>query len=308
MTSIDSLKEWISLQDSEKVSVNNDLYREFGNFFTYLFNHNQDGICLLDTSLTIICVNSTMLNWYGHKKPFHGKKCYEVYHDRKSPCHNCPTLKTLGTKTSTTLDVPYETQYAQNGNQKLTTFPVFNEDNEVIAIIEHIRDLSTDEKEKSALTKLNSMLDEQSRKLMEQNIALRVLGTQLSNDSDTIIDEVSMKIDTLITPLIGKLKDEITEADLLSRLERLEKHISELTSPFLSRLPLHRLQLSKRELQLAEYIREGYTSKEISSILCISKKTVDFHRANLRKKLKLKSDESLQSRLLNFHKDANFTE
>ncbi|HAK47383.1 MAG TPA: hypothetical protein DCO79_15870 [Spirochaeta sp.] len=302
MNNLDSLKEWISLQDSEKTSPNSELYKEFGNFFTYLFNHNQDGICLLDPSLTIICVNNTMLSWYGHKTPFHGKKCYEIYHDRKIPCDNCPTIQTLKTKTSTTLDVPYETKYAQNGNQTLTTFPVFNDSNEVIAVIEHIRDLSTDEKEKAALTKLNSMLDKQSQELMEQNIALRVLGNQLSNDSDIVINEISMKIDTLISPLVEKMKEKASGGILYPELSRLEKHISELTVPFLSRLPLEKLQLSKRELQLAEYIREGYTSKEISGMLCISKKTVDFHRANLRKKLKVKDGENLQSHLLSFHK------
>ncbi len=302
MNSLDSLKAWISLQNPELISPDADLYNEFGNFFTYLFNHNQDGICLLAPSLEIICVNNTMQSWYGHKSPFSGKKCYEVYHDRKAPCDRCPTLETLKTRKSTTLDVPYETQYAQNGNQKLTTFPVFNENNEVIAVIEHIRDLSTEEKEQAAFVKLNSMLDEQSQKLMEQNIALRVLGTQLSRDSDTVVSEISMKIDTLITPLLVRLKERVKNDAAEAELCQLEKHLNELTEPFLNSLPLERLQLSKREMQLAEYIREGYTSKEMSSMLCISKKTVDFHRSNLRKKLKIRDGESLQAHLLSYHR------
>ena len=299
MNSLDALKEWIELQNSEKISPDTELYKEFGNFFTYLFNNNQDGICLLDPTLTIISVNNTMINWYGHRAPFSGRKCYEIYHSRKTPCDNCPTLKTLKTKKSTSLCVPYETKYAQNGNQKLTTFPVFNEKGDVIAVIEHIRDIASDQKEKEALIKLNSMLDDQSRKMMEQNIALRVLGDQLSNDSQTVISEISMKIDALIMPLMERLKEETVNEDIRTGLQQVERHLSELTDPFFRQLPLDKLNLSPREMQLASYIREGYTSKEISALLCVSKKTVDFHRANLRKKLKVDDGQSLQSYLLN---------
>lgn len=295
---LDSLKDWISLQNCETVSPNSNLYKEYANFFTYLFNNNQDGICLLDTELNIICVNNTMHDWYGYKTSFEGKKCYEVYHNRTEPCDQCPTIKTLETKKSASLFVPYETKYTLNGNQKLTTFPVFNEQGDVITVIEHIRDISSVEKEKEALRRLNSMLDEQSQKLMEQNIAIRVLGTQLSHDSDSALSEASMKINTLITPLLEALKEQRFSEDFPRYVDLIEKHLRELQKSFLSKLPLDKVQLSQREIQIAAFIYEGYSSKEISSLLCISKKTIDFHRTNLRKKLMLSKGQSLQSHLM----------
>ena len=36
-------------------------------------------------------------------------------------------------------------------------------------------------------------------------------------------------------------------------------------------------------------IKEGYTSKEIADALFITKKTVDYHRSSIRKKLDLKN-------------------
>ena len=301
MNSLVAIKEWIELQDKELISPDLEIYKEFGDFFTYLFNNNQDGICLLDPTLRIISVNSTMIHWYGYKAPFNGKKCYEVYHGRKTACEKCPTLKTLKNKTTSTLCVPYETKYTQNGNQRLTTFPVFNKKKEVVAVIEHIRDISTEEKEKEALAKLNTMLDQQSQKLMEQNIALRVLGTQIKDDSHTVINEISLKIDSIIVPLIEEMKEKV-EPGLADTLSLLEANIYKLIDPFLCELPLEKMNLSKREIQLADLIRSGFTSKEISSKLCISKKTVDFHRTNLRKKLKVKNGQSLQSHLLSIGK------
>lgn len=51
--------------------------------------------------------------------------------------------------------------------------------------------------------------------------------------------------------------------------------------------------LSLRELQVLELLREGKTTKEIASILNLSNRTVDIHRANLKKKLGLRSGAEL---------------
>jgi len=51
--------------------------------------------------------------------------------------------------------------------------------------------------------------------------------------------------------------------------------------------------LTEREIQIINHIREGLSSKEIASKLKISLKTVEVHRHNILKKLKLKNSASL---------------
>jgi DNA-binding NarL/FixJ family response regulator len=51
--------------------------------------------------------------------------------------------------------------------------------------------------------------------------------------------------------------------------------------------------LSLRELQVLELLRAGKTTKEIASTLNLSARTVDIHRANLKKKLGLRSGAEL---------------
>jgi DNA-binding NarL/FixJ family response regulator len=51
--------------------------------------------------------------------------------------------------------------------------------------------------------------------------------------------------------------------------------------------------LSERELQIVKLIKEGFSSKEISSQLNISLKTVEVHRHNILKKLTLKNSAAL---------------
>ncbi len=50
--------------------------------------------------------------------------------------------------------------------------------------------------------------------------------------------------------------------------------------------------LTDREIQIINLIKEGESSKEIASQLKISLKTVEVHRHNILKKLKLKNSAS----------------
>jgi two-component system invasion response regulator UvrY len=51
--------------------------------------------------------------------------------------------------------------------------------------------------------------------------------------------------------------------------------------------------LSNRELEIIKYIKDGLSSKEISTELNISLKTVEVHRHNILKKLNLKNSAAL---------------
>ncbi len=53
----------------------------------------QDGISISDPDLTVRHVNPVMKEWYRENLPLEGKKCYQVYHNRESPCSSCPVLR-----------------------------------------------------------------------------------------------------------------------------------------------------------------------------------------------------------------------
>ena len=66
----------------------------------------------------------------------------------------------------------------------------------------------------------------------------------------------------------------------------------------MSRLSIREAHFTSREREIAAMIMEGKTSKEIAERLSLSIKAVDFHRMNLRKKLRMgDSSQSLQSKL-----------
>ncbi|MDW5441184.1 response regulator transcription factor [Polaromonas sp. SM01] len=51
--------------------------------------------------------------------------------------------------------------------------------------------------------------------------------------------------------------------------------------------------LSAREVQVLEKLRNGKTTKEIAFVLGLSSRTIDVHRANIKRKLRLKSGSEL---------------
>ncbi|HEV8282884.1 MAG TPA: response regulator transcription factor [Chitinophagaceae bacterium] len=51
--------------------------------------------------------------------------------------------------------------------------------------------------------------------------------------------------------------------------------------------------LTEREIEIVDYIRKGFTSKEIARTLYLSVKTIEVHRYNIFKKLTLKNTASL---------------
>jgi len=60
------------------------------------------------------------------------------------------------------------------------------------------------------------------------------------------------------------------------------------------------MSLTQSEIQIATMIKQGFTNKEISQTLNCSKRTIDTHRENIRKKLDLSNKKvNLKTFLLN---------
>jgi DNA-binding NarL/FixJ family response regulator len=53
------------------------------------------------------------------------------------------------------------------------------------------------------------------------------------------------------------------------------------------------LRLSLREREVLQLIAEGRSAKEIGDLLCVSVKTVDFHRINIKRKLGVRTTAEL---------------
>ena len=68
-------------------------------------------------------------------------------------------------------------------------------------------------------------------------------------------------------------------------LDMMESTLNEIVSPFLQNLPLAFLRLTPSEIQVANLVKHGKTTKDIAQILNLSGKTIEFYRKRIRKKV-----------------------
>ncbi|ADE36354.1 PAS domain-containing protein [Methanohalophilus mahii] len=66
-------------------------------FLNSIIESIKDGVSILDADMNIVRVNDAMNKWYEKNTPLEGKKCYEAYHDRDSPCTPCPVIRCMET-------------------------------------------------------------------------------------------------------------------------------------------------------------------------------------------------------------------
>jgi len=88
----------------------------------------------------------------------------------------------------------------------------------------------------------------------------------------------------MIEPYLDKLKETSLSPVQLTFIQLIEKKLNEIISPYQKTLT-QKFGLTPTELQVLELIRTGKITKEIAQTLGLSKRTVDTHRHNIRKKL-----------------------
>ncbi len=138
-----------------------------------------------------------------------------------------------------------------------------------------------------------------NQELQEVNTALRVLLRKREEDRAELEDRVAKNIKNRILPYLKKLKTRGLDEGQKELADILETHLKEFASGFQQKLTNLCLNVTPMELRVADLVRQGRTTKEIADLLHSSPRAVEFHRMNLRKKLKLKEKKTnLRSFLL----------
>jgi len=146
-------------------------------------------------------------------------------------------------------------------------------------------------------------LEIKSRYLEEANTALKVLLKHREEDKTELQENVLSNVRELIQPYIEKMKNYQLVADQSACLNVIETNLNNIVSPFLRNITLNQFNLTPREIQVANLVKEGKTTKEIAELLNLSTRAVEFHRDNIRNKLGLKNKKSnLRSILLSLQK------
>ncbi|MBW1989437.1 MAG: PAS domain-containing protein [Deltaproteobacteria bacterium] len=163
--------------------------------------------------------------------------------------------------------------------------PLYDENGSVLAVLCLYTDLS---RQGAAETGGGEDHRLKNRELEEVNRALKTLLAQHRESHQEFQQRILANVEDLVLPYVRRLKETPLEVDQRVYVNVVEANLTELVAPFMRRIGSMHADLSPREIEVANLVRMGATSKEIANILNISKRAVEFHRDSLRKKLGLK--------------------
>ena len=131
-----------------------------------------------------------------------------------------------------------------------------------------------------------------SLNLEELNTTLRVLLKQREQDREELEEKVLSNVKEFVLPYVEKVLNGKVDIKSKAYLGILESNLKDIIAPFSRKLSSKYMSLTPKEIQIANFIKEGKTSKEIADIMNVSKSAVDVHRYRLRDKLGLNNQKA----------------
>lgn len=142
-----------------------------------------------------------------------------------------------------------------------------------------------------ALNKTNENLEktvkERTAEIIARNTALRVLLDQRGDDKKKLEESIVLNVEKLLKPNLIRLKKSALNNNQQTILNVLESNLNEIITPFLNNVSSSYMKLTPAEIQVANFIKQGVTSKEIAESMGLSQRTIDTHRYKIRQKLEI---------------------
>jgi len=180
---------------------------------------------------------------------------------------------------------------------EITSVPIMS-NNKLKYCIANWVDITERKMAENKLSKKERQLKHKTRNLEEVNTALKVLLKKRDEDKIELEKKVLFNVRDLVVPYLEKLKSSRLDKSQKTYVEMLELNLNDIISPFSARLSSNYLKFTPSELQIANLIKHGKTTKEIAMLLNLSDHTVAAHRKSIRTKIGIKNQKANLQRYL----------
>ena len=178
-----------------------------------------------------------------------------------------------------------------------TAFPFNYSGSDAVMVV--VEDITQRKQAEEGLKRREKELEGKSFDLEQANIALKVLLRCRDEDRASLENAIQTNVKKLVLPYIEKLRSTHLNDTQGTYVAIMESSLNEIISPFLQKVAAIYSRFTPTEIQVADLIKNGKSSKEISKLLNVSTGTVVTHRNNIRNKLGLRHKNlNLQTYLL----------
>jgi PAS domain S-box-containing protein len=236
-----------------------------------------------DNRLRYLGCNRSFANSRGHvQETVIGKTEQEITDGELAKVHEQQDLHLLETGEPTSYEVRCD--YPDGTKHDLVVYKslFFTDGGAVDGIIGTSLDIT--ERNKARMK-----AEQQTEELKNTNTALRVLLKQVNENKNEMETKVLDNFTRLVNPYLDLLEENLVHTRQQEYVRVIQENIKKITSSFSINLSSSYLNLSPREIQVADLVRQGRSNKDAANILSISINAVEFHRNNLRKKLGLQN-------------------
>jgi PAS domain S-box-containing protein len=134
------------------------------------FDALQDLVVVIDKDYRV-----AMSNWKDHEYIVEKDRqshphCYEIFMQRKSPCNFCPARDVFASGKGNRVE---HTNPIDGKTRDISVLPIFDDEGEVISVVEHLRDITESKESQAQLRRLSGrLLDAQETE--RRNVALDI--------------------------------------------------------------------------------------------------------------------------------------
>ena len=108
-----------------------------------IFAGIRDGIVVLDRDHTIVRVNPAVEQRCAHAMPLVGRKCYDVFHGRSTPCENCHDQQVFDHGKVVTSEAPIDPSNPDSPWYETRSFPLRDPaTGEINGVVQYTRDVT----------------------------------------------------------------------------------------------------------------------------------------------------------------------
>jgi len=158
------------------------------------------------------------------------------------------------------------------------------------ALADQIGTIATRISAELELQDINKQLSLERKSLKESNTALRTVLTRIEEEKNEIYRNIKTNVDKILMPILLAMALELPQTQS-KYIDMLKTNLEEITSQFVRHLSNSYHSLTPTEITICNMIRNGLRTKEIAQTRGVSATTINRHRENIRRKLKITNND-----------------